>query len=242
MEQTSRYGAFLIEALGDSAHLPSDCLARRVIESPYDKEGDLIDIVTEAGARPDLLRRAMREHPRKTEHLLEYDLRLIDVLTEGEAFAWAYCEPSLEMPAFADARGAPDIQIVDSQCWVEAKSIWPSDDDRRAWELAEHQARGHQGGEPRIVTRTGLVFEPSPGLLRKFKSDYADARGKERQPSERLVVFFGVISLDLDTYEESAIQQIGEWARQAARDDDTRIVVSLRREWRNPVVDTSRLD
>src|SRR5690606_38320153 len=105
------------------------CWISLAVREHQDDSGAVIEIITAANGRDDLIRRLRAEHPLGARHLEEHDDRLLDVFTEAEAFAWAAATARLGSPRFVFAEGAPDL-ATEQDWWVEAKSVRESDVER----------------------------------------------------------------------------------------------------------------
>lgn len=132
------------------------------------------------------------------------DRQLINCFTEACAFAWADAR-QLGQPTFDYRTGAPDV-YVDPASWVEAKSIGPSDVNRK---LTKYMMESG-------AFVTGTVPTVGPGILAKFQYSYDDAKKKfARQSTGCYVTFFNLTEVDTELVPRRAeiLEQICHWAR-----------------------------
>ena len=187
-----------------------------------------IEIVERYDQLEALTEKLKREHPLDKPHQRQYDHRVLDVLTEACAFAWADLR-KLGSPKFSDAEGTPDVYL-DTGYWVEAKAIHSSKEDA---ELTQRMIKGYVAG--------GAVTQPAPGLFNKLGSALGDATGKfNRQRGDNNVVFLNVTIVDLPQIpiKNQVLGQIKDWADgKELTDPSVSIVLCHSYNWQEPVRD-----
>lgn len=78
-----------------------------------------------------------------------------------------------------------------------------------------------------------------PNLIKKFEDGLRKAISqRDQQGSGKLVVFFGLETIDAKTNETIAKQAIKDWAEEARTTCDARIVISYMDGWSTPMFDT----
>jgi hypothetical protein len=183
-----------------------------------------LDVVDRYGELPRLLQRFVMEHPVNRPHRRSYDEQLVTCLTEGCAFAWADLRNLGTLRFTSEIPGAPDIQ-ADSGLWIEAKSIGPSDEDKRLTECMRISGESHMG-TPRM---------PSDGLWRKFDYAFRDTQKKlDRQTQREGVLFLHLVTLDTSSWplKSDFFELLPAWVACKKREaPNISIVVSYNFNW-----------
>jgi hypothetical protein len=155
-----------------------------------------IEIVTSYDERDSLKKKLCEAHPLDRRHDRQHDDRLLDVLTEACAFAWAAQVARLGRPHFCFQPGAPDLQL-DPEGWVEAKAVHPSEEDQR---LSKRML------EERLVV-SGQPMAARQGLYEKVRADFNKAGAQLAGRDGPRIVFFNLTALDLP---QRAVEEVEE--------------------------------
>ncbi len=181
---------FLSVVEGD---LPEECWILRAYRRDPEMLAPLssaIEIVTRCGKRSSLVNKLRAAHPLDRPHDAQHDDRILDVLTEACAFAWAADIRKLGDPRFCFDEGAPDIW-VDSGWWIEAKTKHPPQN--------ESQLRSQMLRSGAVVT--AHVCSAREGLYHALCADFQDAKEKfQRQRRGKLVVFFNIVDFGISQW------------------------------------------
>ena len=213
--------------------LAATCWVYEAVDQQQNDFNALIDCLELAEARESFIAKLRAAHPVRAIHNTAHDHRLLDVFTEGAAFAWALRIAKLGRPRFVTKQGAPDIAVED--VWLEVKTVRNSQDEEQFKEevLIPHLRRHGMAmrGPVDLVT-------PPAGLLRKFQSDLDDALRKwERQgKTGKLIVFYG-LNIDFGVSDRVTHKAIRNWAATSERQQGVSIVICQRFEWESPVYD-----
>ena len=225
----------LREAFPQHAYLPERCPISLALEVNQNDFSDVVEVVSRCGERAPLIERLRATHPRDACHREQFDGRFWNVWTEACAFAWAVEVARFDCARFTDDTGKPDL-IVDSQTWLEAKTIETSPKETRTLErMAELSDRANLP----VSRGPCSPSPPHPNLIKKFHDGLKDALAKrDRQGVGGIIVFFCLAGIDWPTDRDAAYRAIRAWARDAGAKSGTRVVISERANWNDPFVDT----
>ena len=224
----------LEEAFPHWEDLVSTCLVSEAVDQHKNNFDELIECIDLGNARQDFIARLRAAHPVRDIHNVQHDHRLLDVFTEGAAFAWAFRSESLGCPQFVNAEGAPDMAVDDT--WLEVKTVRNSQEEEQFKEEVLNPHLRRHG----IAMRGAVTLEaPEAGFLGKFQSHLDDALLKwQRQGRNgRFIVYYG-FNIDFGVSGRTAETEIRAWAHTSERQHGVSIVVCPRFDWASPVYDS----
>ncbi|MCH8066795.1 MAG: hypothetical protein IIC90_13370 [Chloroflexi bacterium] len=213
--------------------LEPTCWVYEAVDQQQNDFGELIECLELAGAHQGFIARLRAAHPMRAIHNTAHDHRLLDVFTEGAAFAWALHVAKLGRPCFVTEQGAPDIAVED--IWLEVKTVRNSQEEEQFKEEVLNPHLRRHG----IAMRGAVALEdPAAGFLGKFQSDLDNALLKwERQDKTgQLIVYYG-FNIDFGVSGRAARKAIRAWAATAERQHGVSIVICPGFEWESPVYD-----
>lgn len=213
--------------------LEPTCWVYEAVDQQQNDFGELIECLELAGAHQSFIARLRAAHPVRAIHNSQHDHRLLDVFTEGAAFAWALRVAKLGRPRFVTEQGAPDITVED--IWLEVKTVRNSQEEEQFKEEVLNPHLRRHG----IAMRGPVTLEAPPaGFLRKFQSDLDNALLKwERQGrTGQLIVYYG-FNIDFGVSGRAARKAISAWAATSERRHGVSIVICPRFDWESPIYD-----
>ena len=209
------------------------CWVYEAIDQRQDDFADLIACIEQGGARQDFIARLQDAHPMRAVHNIQHDHRLLDVFTEGAAFAWAIRIAKLGRPRFVPEEGAPDIAA--QGVWLEVKTVRNSlEEEQFKEDILNPHLRRHG-----IAMRGPVALAASPmGFLGKFRADLENAllKWQRQERTGRFIVYYGY-NVDFGVSHSHARKAIREWAAMSERQHGISIVVCPRFEWERPLYD-----
>lgn len=213
--------------------LEPTCWVFQAVDQQQNDFGGLIECLELGGAHQGFIARLRAAHPLRAIHNSQHDKRLLDVFTEGAAFAWALRAAKLGRPRFVTGEGAPDIAVED--IWIEAKTVRHSQEEEQ---FEENVLNPHLRRHGMAMRGPAALGAPPAGLLRKFQSDLDDALLKWQRQGRigQLIVFYG-FNIDFGVSGRAASQAISAWAAISERRHGVSIVICSRFEWDSPIYD-----
>lgn len=136
--------------------LEPTCWVYEAVDQQQNDFGELIECLELAGAHQSFIARLRAAHPVRAIHNSQHDHRLLDVFTEGAAFAWALRVAKLGRPRFVTEQGAPDITVED--IWLEVKNVRNSQEEEQFKEEVLNPHLRRHG----IATRGPVTLEAPP--------------------------------------------------------------------------------
>jgi len=223
--------SLLREAFPEWREFATNCWIYRAIDELQNDFADLIDAVNDGAGLRDFIGRLRTQHPTSRGHTTQYDKRLLDVFTEGAAFAWAHNVTELGKPSFILTPGSPGIRAGD--VWIEVKTIRHSREEEHLHDEVFGPALDRGG----IIMRGPIALGPPPGgLLAKLQSGLDDAIRKwDRQDrTGRLVVFYA-FRADFGVSPRQTAQELTAWALRAEKRTGAQVVICEGNRWQAPL-------
>ncbi|MCH7698541.1 MAG: hypothetical protein IH865_06360 [Chloroflexi bacterium] len=212
------------------------CWVFEAVDQHQNDFDELIECLDLANGRQDFIARLRAAHPVGAIHNVQHDHRLLDVFTEGAAFAWAFRVAKLGCPRFVAEEGAPDIAIEDT--WLEVKTVRNSQEEEQFKEEVLNPHLRRHG----IAIRGAVTLEaPLAGFVGKFQSHLDNALLKwERQGRNgQFIVYYG-FNIDFGVSGRAARKEIRDWAATSERRHGISIVICPRFEWERPLYDSTQ--
>lgn len=214
--------------------LEDTCWVYEAIEQEQNDFADLIACIKEGGAGQEFVARLQAAHPMGAAHNIQHDHRLLDVFTEGAAFAWALRIAKHGRPSFVAEEGAPDIAVAD--IWLEVKTVRNSLEEEQ---FKEDILNPHLRRHGIAMRGPADLASPPAGFIGKFRSHLENAliKWQRQKRAGRFIVYYGY-NVDFGVSHNQARKAIQEWAAASERQNRISIVVCPRFEWESPLYDS----